>query len=236
MKKRPEKEPNNERWLLTYSDLITLLMVFFVILYAMSNVSSSKYKAVSDSFRSVMGGGGNIIADSNGDGDSVTPIQTEQQKFDDMQKDMDKYISEYGLGDSVSTYMEDKGLIIRFNDSMIFDTGKADVKEDVKNKLIKISNVINKVDNYIRVEGHTDNVPIKNDQYKSNWQLSSIRSSNVGEFLIDYGKISPQRVSVVGYGEYKPVEQNTTDEGRNKNRRVEIIILNSKYNELEITK
>lgn len=236
MKKRPVKEPNNERWLLTYSDLITLLMVFFVILYAMSNVSNSKYEAMSDSFKSVMGGGGNVIANSNGEGNSVAPIKTEQQKFDDMKDDMDKYISEYGLGDSVSTYMEDKGLTIRFNDSMIFDIGKAEVKEDVKNKLIKISNVINKVDNYIRVEGHTDNIPIKNNQYKSNWQLSSIRSSNVGEFLIDYGKVSPQRVSVVGYGEYKPVGQNTTEEGRNKNRRVEILILNSKYNELEVTK
>ncbi len=86
------------------------------------------------------------------------------------------------------------------------------------------------MDNYIRIEGHTDNVIISNELYHSNWQLSSIRASNVAEFLVSDGNINPNRVSAVGYGEYRPLQSNDSEDGRAQNRRVDIVILNSKYN------
>lgn len=105
--------------------------------------------------------------------------------------------------------------------------------EDMKLKLVSLSTVLNKIDNYIRIEGHTDNVPIRNEYFSSNWQLSSTRASNVVEYLINNGGISPDRLSAVGYGEYRPVADNSTDQGRSKNRRVDILILNNKYDNIE---
>ena len=105
--------------------------------------------------------------------------------------------------------------------------------EDMKLKLVSLSTVLNKIDNYIRVEGHTDNVPIRNEYFSSNWQLSSTRASNVVEYLINNGRISPDRLSAVAYGEYRPVADNSTDQGRSKNRRVDILILNNKYDNIE---
>ena len=142
-------------------------------------------------------------------------------------------IKNLGLEDSVSTTIEERGLVISFNDSIFFDSAKADIKENMKTKLVALSEILNKIDNYVRVEGHTDNIPIKNEFYNSNWQLSSIRASNVVEFLIEYGSVSPDRLSAVGYGEYRPISDNNTEEGRAKNRRVDILILNNKYDNIE---
>lgn len=95
---------------------------------------------------------------------------------------------------------------------------------------------MNGIDNYIRVEGHTDNVVINTDYFHSNWQLSAVRASNVVEFLIYQGNVKPERLSSVGYGEYRPVKSNTTEEGKAANRRVDIVILDTKFNNSEIQK
>ena len=102
--------------------------------------------------------------------------------------------------------------------------------------LYSISEVLNGLDNYIRVEGHTDNVAINTDYFHSNWQLSSVRAANVVEFLINEGGVNPNRLSSIGYGEYRPVKLNDAEEGRSANRRVDILILNSKFNDSETKK
>ena len=108
-----------------------------------------------------------------------------------------------------------------------------DIKEEMKSKLSSLSNILNKIGNYVRIEGHTDNIPIENEDFSSNWQLSSIRASNVVEFLIEEGGIAPSRLSAVGYGEYRPISDNNTEDGRKQNRRVNILILNNKYDTIE---
>lgn len=100
--------------------------------------------------------------------------------------------------------------------------------------LVTLAAILNKIDDYVRVEGHADNLPIKNEYFNSNWQLSSIRASNIVEFLVGQGNISPDRLSAVGYGEYRPVAENNIAEGRAKNRRADILILNNKYDNIEI--
>lgn len=241
MKKRKEKPENSERWLLTYSDLITLLMVFFVVLYSSSNIDKKKYEQLSNSMSSAFTGGTGIaeggigegVENSSNEGELKPLVQTEEEKLQGIEGQVDDMIKNLGLEESVSTSIEERGLVISFNDSIFFDSAKADIKENMKSKLIVLSEILNKIDNYVRVEGHTDNIPIKNEFYNSNWQLSSIRASNVVQFLIEHGSLSPDRLSAVGYGEYRPISDNNTEEGRAKNRRVDILILNNKYDNIE---
>jgi len=127
----------------------------------------------------------------------------------------------------VSVGMEDRGLVITFVDEVLYDSGKAVVKSSAYDVLTRVANILkDKVANKnIGVEGHTDNVPIKYSGWKSNWELSTARATSVLHYLVDNCGIAPERLQATGYGEYRPVASNLNDEGRQKNRRVEIIIL-----------
>ncbi|KOA21500.1 motility protein B [Clostridium homopropionicum DSM 5847] len=232
-----EKEANNERWLLTYSDLITLLMIFFVIMYAMSNISVEKYKKIAESFNIAFSGGQSILEqDTSTSEGTPTPIvekDLEQAKMEQLKQEVDKYLANNNLSSSVSTEIEERGLVVRLNDTLFFESGKAEVKEDALKKLIQIGNILKQEDNYIRIEGNTDNKPINTYMFKSNWQLSAVRASNVVQLLIEKCNYSPEKLSSVGYGEYRPVATNNTKEGRAKNRRIDIVIMNTKYNTVE---
>ncbi|MDP4144247.1 MAG: OmpA family protein [Bacillota bacterium] len=246
-KKKPQKE-NNERWLLTYSDLITLLMIFFIIMYASSTVDAGKYKKISESFKVAFGGGKTLIADNDAidikdkastvdttvvSKDPQKVSQQEQNKLQEIKKKVDELVQQDNMTGSVSTNIEERGLVISLQDTEIFDTGKADIRSDSQQRLIQIGKIVNQVDNYIRVEGHTDNQPISNYEFKSNWELSSARATNVVQLLISQCGITPQKLAAVGYGEYRPVADNNSDAGRARNRRVDIVIISSKFNSTE---
>lgn len=246
MKRKEEKEPNHERWLLTYSDLITLLMIFFVIMYASSNADTTKYKQLSQSLNAAFTGGSgkSIIGDDSAISiaESSTKIieetssgtkTSEENQMEDIKKSVDKYLKQNGLSTNVSTKIDERGLQVSLNSTMLFDIGKADVKADSIKKLISIGKILNKVDNYVRIEGHTDSTPISNNEFSSNWQLSAIRATNVTELLISKAGIYPKRISAVAYGENRPVATNNTEIGKAKNRTVDIIILSSKFSKTE---
>lgn len=238
-KKKPEGHINHERWLLSYSDFMTLLMILFVVLFAISSVDQVKFKQLSNSMKVAMGGGKTIIGNeeavsiNNNSNKMETQIKSEEAKLEEVKRQVDKYLDQNGLKGSVATQIDERGLVVSLNDTMVFDTGKADIKLESQKKIIEIGKMLNQLNNYIRIEGHTDNIPIKNSQYSSNWQLSSVRAANVTEFLIDNCGIVPQRLSAVGYGEYRPVLDNSTEEGRARNRRVDIIIVSSKFDKME---
>ena len=128
--------------------------------------------------------------------------------------------------DQVSLTMDDRGIVITFVAEVLFDSGKADLKPDGKKMLKKVASVISQeaADNEIGVEGHTDNVPIKLSGWKSNWELSAARATSVLHYLISDCALKPNNLSATGYGEYRPVKSNNTKEGKQANRRVEIII------------
>lgn len=246
MKSTKKVKDDSERWMLSYLDFITLLMIFFLVMYALSNVDNAKYKALSKSLQIgfISGAGKNVIGTSDGidigiesdeDGNSSLGQGqlTEDQKLEDVKSKVDQLVDSSELKGSVNTSIQERGLVISFNDSVFFNSGEANIKKDWQNKLIAISKVLNGIDNYIRVEGHTDNVAINTEYFHSNWQLSSVRAANVVEFLISEGNVEPGRLSSIGYGEYRPIKTNDTEEGRSANRRVDILILNSKYNESE---
>jgi len=251
MKRREEKEPNHERWLLTYSDLITLLMIFFVVMYASSTVSTDKYKKLSQSLNMAFDGGGGktIIGDSTAISvavpdnkvidkmpeEDVSAINKalEENQMEKLKKSVDNYLKQNGLSNNVSTKIDERGLQVSLNSNLFFDSGKADIKPQSIKQLISIGKILNKVDNYVRIEGHTDSTPINNFEFRSNWQLSAVRATNVTELLISQAGIIPKKISAVAYGEYRPVATNNTEVGKAKNRTVDIIILSSKFSKTE---
>ncbi|OOM81026.1 motility protein B [Clostridium puniceum] len=244
MRRIKKEKDNTERWMLSYLDFITLLMIFFLMMYAISNVDNKKADALAHSLKIGFnsGNGENVVAVSDSSNtpaivdEETLKALTEAEKLADIKKKVDELVENSELKGSVTTSIQERGLLISFNDSVLFNSGDDAVKSDWHNKLVSISKVLNGIDNYIRVEGHTDNVAINTEHFHSNWQLSSDRASNVVEFLISQGNIKAERLSAVGYGEYRPVKGNDTEEGRSANRRVDILILNNKFNESEIQK
>lgn len=251
-KKRAEVEKeNNERWLLTYSDLITLLMIFFVVLYAMSNVDAQKFRAVADSLNKALGGGRpsaleindkpggpQIIGDSTPSysSDSANDKQNfnlEQTSIKEIKEKLDEYAAENDIQSKLVSSIEERGLVVSIKDTLLFDSGSPEITVKAHGILEIISKVLLDMPNYIKIEGHTDNVPISTQQFLSNWELSVLRATNVLQIMTGEGHISPYRLSATGYGEYRPVAANTDETGRARNRRVDLVILKTKYDVIE---
>lgn len=255
-KKEPahHEEEAGEAWLLPYSDLMTLLLAVFIVLFAVSKVDEAKAKAISSEFTESMmteayaeavaseAAAAAAGQGSQGEGslstEKVSALeeflgQYELQKLEDLKSELDTKLQSEGMSSSVSTSIDMRGLVIRLNNAIMFDSGSAEIKSEHEGSLIEIAAMINSLDNYIRIEGHTDNVPITSEIYPSNWELSSARAASVVQLFINKCSFLPNKLVAVGYGEYKPVEDNSTAEGREKNRRIDIIILSEKYNNLE---
>ncbi|OXT08783.1 chemotaxis protein MotB [Thermoanaerobacterium thermosaccharolyticum] len=229
-----EKKVNNERWLLTYSDMITLLMIFFIVLYTISTVNSQKFQQIAASLGKTFDGTNYVVGQYSGNSILDSIKTTNNTNTDNtIESQLDKLIKQNNLQNMVTYKVDERGFVISLNDTLLFDTGSADVKPDQKATLIKIGNILKAMPNYIRVEGYTDNVPINNSQFHSNWELSVIRATNVVEILVNDVKIDPAKISAVGYGEYRPIVPNDSDKNRQLNRRVDIVIMNSDYNKWE---
>ena len=196
---------------------------------------------LSNSLKVAMGGGKSIIGTSDAPSisNSTQAVDTaivEQDKLENVKKQLDKYLKDNNMSNEVTSKVEERGLVVSLNDTLFFDSAQAVIKPESQKKLIEMGKILNQLGNYIRIEGHTDNVPINNSEFSSNWQLSAIRATNVTELLINKAGIAPERLSSVGYGEYRPIADNSTEAGRAKNRRVDIIIMNTKYNQIENNK
>ncbi|TCW42166.1 chemotaxis protein MotB [Thermohydrogenium kirishiense] len=229
-----EKKENSERWLLTYSDMITLLMIFFIVLYTISTVNSQKFQQIAESLGKSFSGTNYVVGQYSGNSilDGIKPGNNTNTDST-IESQLDKLIKQNNLQNMVTYKVDERGFVISLNDTLLFDTGSADVKPDQKATLIKIGNILKAMPNYIRVEGYTDNVPINNSQFHSNWELSVIRATNVVEILVNNVKIDPAKISAVGYGEYRSIVPNDSDKNRQLNRRVDIVIMNSDYNKWE---
>ena len=146
---------------------------------------------------------------------------------------LDKFAADNGIQAKLVSSIEERGLVVSIEDTLLFDSGSAVITPHAQAIIAKISTVLAPVPNYIKVEGHTDNLPIHTQQFPSNWELSVLRATNVVQLLISPGGISPDRLSATGYGEYRPVATNATEAGRSRNRRVDLVILRSKYDLVE---
>lgn len=227
----------------TYGDMMTLLLTFFVLLFSLSAVDATKFRSFVASFEGGMGifEGGNTVLESDNvltSGISQKPNQqnvaAELVKQDialnAVKQDLDEYISEEKISEKLTVEKGVNEVIIRFDDVLLFDIGKADIKAGAIPVLnvvgIKLKEYIEQ-GYYIRLEGHTDNIPIRTVQFPSNWELSGARAIGVARFFIEEMDFDPTKLSAEGMGEYRPIAENQTVEGRSMNRRVEIKISKS---------
>ena len=233
-KKVNRDEPKGDEWLATYSDCVTLLMTFFVLLYAMSSVDENKMRALAQAFRSVMAGeaGDTILEYSlyNGDvpliGGEIPTDTIDGEKIEEsMYYQVSKFVDEHDLEAVVDIIETDLGVAIQLRDNILFETSKSDLRSESKEILDSIAALISSMNNNIVVEGHTDNRPINTAEFPSNWELSVDRAVNVVRYFVENGKIDPKRLSATGYGEFQPIVDNDTEENMEKNRRVNILIM-----------
>ncbi|MBF0210636.1 MAG: flagellar motor protein MotB [Desulfamplus sp.] len=224
-------------WMATFSDLVTLLMCFFVLMYAMSTTQQETFKELVESLRSALGV---TVVPEAGSREGLTmqpvPAETpaEEQKIDEMggmiQKDLEEVVSEVRelvmfnkLGGLVTATQGDMGAVITMTDMLLFEQGGATLSDMGIDVLRKIASVLSRLAYHVKVKGHTDNVEVKNNElYPSNWELSAARASAVVRLLVESG-LNPKYISAEGYAEFKPVATNDTPDGRSRNRRVEIV-------------
>jgi chemotaxis protein MotB len=232
-KRRPREEEheNVERWMVSYADFVTLLFCFFTAMYAISNVDTSKLGKFVDSMRSAFN-----VEEKRGNAISVIEgVQIFIPADVDVESNV-KDILGILVTDSkgaIDVKRDERGVVITVADKYFFESGLADLKENSRDVLDKIASALLKHPNMIRIEGHTDNIPIKNLTFPSNWELSASRAINVVKYFIDNHNIKPERISAIGYAENKPVATNDAPEGRAKNRRVDIVLLSDSESKKE---
>lgn len=227
-KNNRDDHENIERWLLTYSDLITLLLAFFIMMYTFSKQDSEKYEEVSSYLKTIFSGGSGVLQKGAKSGDQQLELLKGKALTEGLKEKLTNELNAMGgeseLKNSIFIFTDERGVVIRIMDKAFFDEGKADIKPGAKKALDKISYILKDIKNHIRIEGHTDNTPINNVEFKSNWELSVRRATEVVRYFIEKGAIEPHRISASGYAEYRPLMDNTTPENKALNRRVEIII------------
>jgi len=233
MRKNPntedEQRDNLDRWLITYADLITLLLAFFIMMYTFSTQDARKYQEVSDRLKNIFTGGSGVLksgsaADSKkmeGQDGSVGAVDIEKE----LENEVAAISGALGQEHKVSVFRDERGIVIRTMDTALFDEGKAALKETAIVAMRKIVPTIEKSKRNLMIEGHTDNVPINTAEFKSNWELSTRRATEVVRHLIEKYDFPAQRISASGYAEFKPVADNDTPKHRALNRRIEIILL-----------
>ncbi len=214
---------NEERWLLTYADLITLLLGLFVILYAMSKIDAGKYAEFVTAMEGVFGSPRGVMHGNAGLLPAPMPAwQVERQRIVD---ELRAATHMDGQGRAISISYNERGITVHIMEEMLFPSGSADIKSTSIGTLDSLAVVLRSLHNDIRVEGHTDDVPINTAAFASNWHLSVARAVNVGYYLIEHHGLKAERVSVVGYSEYRPLVPNDSPEHRARNRRVDLVIL-----------
>lgn len=241
-KRRDSQNNGSPAWMTTFSDLMTLLLTFFILLFAFSSVDVLKWQQVVASVKGSLGilDGGKTLNDNvliekgQRDGsisqrlvidenlESIARMQQEKEEMENLREELSQILETADARVRVS--IDQRGVVIRFQDSVLFDRSKAELKPMAKELLNKVGTVLQGIDKPVRIEGHTDDLPIHTERFPSNWELSTSRATNVLRYLLDFG-LNPEKLSAVGYGEYHPLVDNIDENTRQKNRRVDIVIL-----------
>jgi len=259
-KKKHEEHTNTEAWAIPYADLMTLLLAFFVVMYAISSLNEGKYRVMSDALNTAFGGlprtpeilnltsppttmtppapirsgvpstGTDMLSNAASNlRSSQIPIQQtvlehSQQQLNALADDLERTLGDLIREQLIVVRRAELWLEVEINSDILFATGSALLEADAREILHKVAVVMAEVPNHIRIEGYTDNRPIRTVQFPSNWELSAARAASVVH-LFSERKIAPERLSMVGFGEYRPLAENTTPEGQTRNRRVILVML-----------
>lgn len=251
MKRKKKHEDHvDEAWLLPYADVLTLLLALFIVLFAASEVDSKKLEQLSKSFNSELQGGTGVLDNQaaietfedtspitkigedepdKGTQEEVSRLQ-DHKELESLQVKIENYIKEKGLDPKLQTEMTAKGLVLKIKEGVLYESGSADITKESRTVAKEISGLlVTDPPRDIFIEGHTDNVPTKLEEFPTNWELSSSRAINFMKIILENKKLDPKRFSATGYGEYQPINSNETAEGRAENRRVEILISNFQH-------
>ncbi|HHW08104.1 MAG TPA: OmpA family protein [Clostridia bacterium] len=235
-KRRSQGElPGSPHWMTTFSDMMTLILVFFVLLFSLSVVDTIKFQAFLASFQGVgvLDWGEKPMEEVQPE--TITPIQDLSSGRDPLPPAPDytlmevyemvqQTLAEAGLDDQVGLRYEEAGVALDIPDKVLFDTAKADLKPEAQAVLDPLADLFRRLPFQVHVEGHTDSRPISTREFPSNWELSGARASRVIRYYIDTHHLDPHKFVAIGYGEYRPVAPNDTEENMQLNRRVVMVI------------
>ena len=259
-KKKHAEHVNHERWLVSYADFITLLFAFFVVMFAASNADKQKAgqvaHAVQGAFQdlAIFSPAGKVVPliDDGSISTSSAVVGNSQSAFDttlvgpetgkdrgnggalaNVKTQLEAALEDDLKNESVRITQDERGLTISLAEAGFFDPGSATMQAMGQGLLDRIAEKVQTLEPHVRVEGHTDNTPIHTAQFPSNWELSTARATHVLQYLITHSRIPPERLSAIGYGEFRPAAENNTIEGRASNRRVDLVVLGSNAQKLE---
>jgi len=263
-RKRQEEHVNHERWLVSYADFITLLFAFFVVMYSISSVNEGKYRVLSDTLEAVFSdssrsldpiqvgeirkGQGESSPEPGSSGDkplnvielevietyTPPPVSDEIiETIDNISEQFNHALSDMIENEDVSIKRGEDWLELEIKSNVLFESGESRLERAAVPVVGKIADILNTSANPIQVEGFTDNNPIRTPKFPSNWELSAARAASVVHLLNRYG-VEPSRMSAIGYGEFKPIADNSTESGRQKNRRVVLVVLGSQESRRDI--
>ena len=234
-RRRKKKETKNNSssgggWMTTFSDLMSLLLTFFILLYSMSSVSAEKFEAAAKSMQSAFGGGESMI-----EGSTVVDIETEkitetsEETIDPelvkMYNEVVAFLEMKEMTSQASVKYDQDGIYVNIQESILFGSGSAIIADSGKNTLNDLGELIQQFDNAVVIEGYTDNVPMNNNNFSSNWELSTGRALSVLRYLSEERNVDPTRLAAKGYGEYHPIVPNDSESNKAKNRRVNIVLV-----------
>ncbi len=249
-RRKPAAQVNHERWLVSYADFVTLLFAFFVVLYASAQVDKQRATRLSDAINSAFQQLGVFEKDSHKPGNvepkitlpsSINAAQDlsrwaqlgkeqlgadqKKQDFDAMRTQLEDALAGEIKRNEVGLHMEAEGLVVSLREIGFFDSGSAAIKPGAEAALGRMAKILQEHPYAVRIEGHTDNVPIHTSQFSSNWELSTARATALVRTLVEQHGISATRLSAAGYAEFHPSASNDTAKGRQLNRRVDLVIL-----------
>lgn len=256
--RRNKKKENNgaPKWMTTYADMVTLILVFFVLLFSMSQINLVKFDAIAESFRNRMifdfypspvesqyptestkiqenGEKNNEFEEPTETPDNIAEQQAKQEAMKDLEElkqEVDQYLEKNQLNDIISANQTERGVVLVLEEQLLFETSRAQILDQAKPFLSKVGTLLMNIPNFVKVEGHTDNRQISTYRYPSNWELSGARASSVIRYLTNNTEgLDPSRFTAVAYGETRPIVPNDSPENWSKNRRVEIVILKPEY-------
>jgi len=216
---RGNEHENSDRWIIPYADFITLMFAFFTVMYSISRVDSVRLGEFVGSTREAFGPRAHSVVSPVVEEIVIVPVKER------MRQDAARVIDMAGASSLVSIRPDERGFTLSMGEHVLFDSGQAMVKSSAANAMSAVASILRATGCNVIVEGHTDSLPISNERYASNWELSASRATNVLVRLINDYDVSPDRIAAAGYAEYRPIASNATPEGRARNRRVDIVLL-----------
>ncbi|MCG5102417.1 flagellar motor protein MotB [Oceanobacillus alkalisoli] len=250
-RRKKTEQQSDDAWLLPYSDMLTLLVALFIVLFAMSEIDAQKYEQLSNVFKSEFSGGGSILLErapaddpseraidenepntededfiEDSTEEAISDGRREVENLRELQARINGYIETNELSGALSTELSNEGLMLTILNDVTFDMGSAEVNDGGREIITEVSRLLNTdPPHHIEISGHADDRPINNEEFPSNWELSVIRAVNFMGLILGNDDHDPARFSAKGFGEYRPIVPNTSEANREKNRRVEVLIL-----------